>query len=296
MKGRMTWATLSVTAALAIGCTPGGGGGGPYQNRLPSEPPPKEYTGEPSELPAGPAAEGTELADVDFSTPEVPFRDAVSQSDIATGSFATGKWTSGSGAYVQEEPGSSTRLSIRAYTGNPGTRYRVQVTGWTYRIMASDPARDPGVVILMPFYKDSTHYVIASAGPRLQEAWVCNGQLPGGSWPTANRLWGETVDPPRGVGQAITWTADVDTAANTMTLYVNGQRKGTVTNPLISGAGTVALASNGAQVKFTGFKLYRLAGGTTTPTPAPTLAPTPRPTGPTPRPATPPPQVPDEEE
>lgn len=280
MKGRKTWALLSVAAAMAIGCTPGGGGGGPNNpgGGGPTDGPPREFTGEPSQMPAGPAPEGTEIANVDFTTADVPFRDPVSQSDIATGSFITGKWTAGSGAYVQEEPGSSTKLSIRSYTGNPGTRYRVEVTGWVYRVFTSDPAKDQGVVVLMPFYKDSTHYVIASAGPKLQEAWVCNGQLPGGSWPTSNKLWGEAIDPPRTVGQATTWTCDVDTVANTMTVYVNGTKRGTVTNPLISGAGTVALASNGSQVKYTNFKLYRLAGSTTAPTPAPSVAPTPRPT------------------
>lgn len=291
MKGRNTWAVLSLALGLAVGCTPGGGNpGNPGGGGGPTDGPPKEYTGEPSELPAGLAAEGTELANVTFDTADVPFRDAVSQSDVASGSFIPGKWTAGSGAYVQEEPGSSTKLSIRSYTGNPGTRYRVQVTGWVYRVFTSNPANDPGVVVLMPFYKDATHYVICSANPKLQEAWVCNGQLPGGSWPTANRLWGESIDPPRTVGNATTWTCDVDTVAHSMTVYVNGQKRGSVTNPLIDGAGTVALASNGSQVKYTNFKLYRLAGSTT-PTPAPSTAPTPRPT----RTLTPEPTLPPDE-
>lgn len=278
MKGRKTWALAAAVTALTFGCSEGGGGGpgGPNNNRLPSDGPPKEFLGEPTVLPAGPAVEGTELVNVNFSTPDVPFRDGVSQAEIASGSFIPGKWTSGSGAFVQEEPGSSTKLSIRSYTGNPGTRYRVEVTGWTYRVFTSDPARDQGVVVLMPFYKDATHYVICSATPRLQEAWVCNGQIPGGSWPTTNKLWGESIDPARTVGMATTWTCDVDTVANSMTVYVNGQKRASVTHPSITGTGTVALASNGSQVKYTGFKLYRLAGGTTTPSPAPSLAPTPR--------------------
>lgn len=277
MKGRKTWALLA--AALSVGCSTMGTGPEDPSKKvvLPSEGPPSEHLGEPSELPAGPAPEGTELENVTFATAEVPFRDAVTQAEMASGSFAPGKWTSGSGAYVQEEPGSSTRLSIRAYTGTPGARYRVEVTGWTYRVFTANPANDQGVVVLMPFFKDATHYVICSTTPRLQEAWVCDGQLPGGSWPTSNKLWGEIIDPPRTVGMATTWTCDVDTVAHTMTLYVNGQRKRTVSSPMIDGEGTVALASNGSQVKYTNFKLYRLAGSTTGPSPAPGQGATPRP-------------------
>lgn len=279
MKGRKTWALLSVATALAVGCSVGGSPDpGSNKNVLPSEGPPKDYNGEPTEMPAGPGEEGTLLENVNFATAEVPFRDPISQADAASGSFMPGKWTSGGGTYVQEEPGSSTKLSIRAYTGNPGTKYRVQVTGWVYHVLSSNPANDQGVVVLMPFYRDATHYVICSASPKLQEAWVCNGQLPGGSWPTSNRLWGEMVNPPRSVGTAITWTADVDTTAHSLTVYVNGQKRGSVTNAQIDGAGTVALASNGSQVKYANFKLYRLAGSTTAPTPEPSTAPTPRPT------------------
>ncbi|MNX71819.1 hypothetical protein D3C86_1031470 [compost metagenome] len=262
MKTRILWSSLLLVAIAA--CSKGGDGNGPISpNKTAPEGPPKEFLGEPQEFPAGPAADGATLVErVDFRTPDVPFRDAVSQAAMASGSFAPGKWMSGNGVYVQEEPGSNTRLSIRRYTGNMGTRYRAEVTGWVYRAFVADPAKDQGVVILMPFYKDETHYVICSASPNVAEAWVCNGQMPGGSWPTSNKLWGQMISPARTVGSAFTWTCDVDTTANSMTIYLNGDKKATVTSPMIDGAGTVALASNGAQVKYAGFKLYSLPGGT----------------------------------
>lgn len=273
MKARILWPSLIITAAIAVACSQGGeGGDGPMKpNRTAPEGPPKEFVGEPSEFPAGPSADGATLVErVDFQTPDVPFRDAVSQSAMASGSYTPGKWTSGNGVYMQEDPGPSTRLSIRLYTGNVGTRYRAEVTGWVYRAFVADAAKDQGVVVLMPFYKDETHYVICSASPNVAEAWVCNGQLPGGSWPTSNKLWGQMLSPARTVGSPFTWTCDVDTVANSMTLYLNGDKKATVTSPLIDGAGTVALASNGAQVKYARFRLYSLAGGTATePAPAP---------------------------
>lgn len=288
MKARVLWPSLIVTAAIAVGCSKGGdGGNGPISpNKTAPEGPPKEFLGEPKEYPAGPAADGATLVEkVDFDTADVPFRDAVSQAAMASGSFTAGKWSSGGGVYAQEEPGSNTQLSIRRYTGNVGTRYRVEVTGWVYRAFVADPAKDQGVVVLMPFYKDETHYVICSASPNVAEAWVCDGQLPGGSWPTTNKLWGQMVSPARTVGTPFTWTCDVDTTAGSMTLYLNGDKKATVTNPMLEGAGTVALASNGAQVKYTGFKLYSLAGGTTAgPSPAPGARPTPAAPGPTARP------------
>ncbi|HEY9898499.1 MAG TPA: hypothetical protein V6D00_04895 [Pantanalinema sp.] len=281
MKARVLWPSLVVTAAIAVACSKGGdGANGPISpNRTAPDGPPKEFVGEPQEFPAGPALDGATLVEkVDFQTPAVPFRDAVSQAALASGSFAPGKWSSGNGVYVQQEPGANTRLSIRSYTGNVGTRYRAEVTGWVYRAFVADPAKDQGVVILMPFYRDETHYVICSASPNVAEAWVCNGQLPGGSWPTSNKLWGQMIAPARTVGSAFTWTCDVDTVANSMTLYLNGDKKATVTSPLIDGAGTVALASNGAQVKYAGFKLYSLTGGTATgPSPDPSVRTVPSP-------------------
>lgn len=274
MKARILWPALIVTAAIAA-CSQGGDGAdGPMKpNRTAPEGPPKEFLGEPQDYPAGPAADGATLVErVDFQTPDVPFREAVSQSAMASGSYSPGKWTSGNGVYMQEEPSSNTRLSIRRYTGNVGTRYRAEVTGWVYRTFVADAAKDQGVVVLMPFYKDESHYVICSASPNVAEAWVCNGQLPGGSWPTSNKLWGQMIAPARTVGSPFTWTCDVDTVANSMTIYLNGDKKATVTSPLIAGAGTVALASNGAQVKYARFRLYSLAGATAT-EPAPATPP-----------------------
>lgn len=298
------WTTLSMLGLMAAGCTPASGpGGGGGNAPTPPDAPPKEYAVEPQELPTGPAADGwTKVADLSFATADQPFANAVSESAMASGSFALGKWTSGNGVFAQDEPGSSTKLSIRRYTGSAfgpnGTmpaRYRVEVTGWTYRIVSSNPSRDSGVVILMPYFLNETHYVICSAGPSLAEAWVCNGQLPGSSWPISNKLWGELFSPARTVGTAMTWTGDVDVSNRSLTLYLNGDRKGTFTHSLMASTGhSVALASNGAQVKFSRFRLFLPSGEptaslpTTPPvaTPEPVAEPvaTPRPVQPTPRP------------
>lgn len=291
------WKTLSLIGLVTTGCSPtagpGGGGGGTTPN--PSDPPPKEYQVEPQELPTGAAPDGwTKVEELNFSTPELPFSNAVTEAAMASGSFALGKWTSGSGVFAQEEPGSNTKLSIRRYLGSAfgpngmmPARYRVEVTGWTYRVFNSNPERDAGVVILMPYYLDETHYVICSAGPSLAEAWVCNGQLPGTSWPISNKLWGELFSPARTVGTATTWTGDVDVLNHSLTLYLNGNRKGTFTTPQIASTGhAVALASNGAQVKFSRFRLFQ-ASATASATITPPLLnppPTQRPAVPNPRP------------
>lgn len=298
------WTTLSMLGLMVAGCTPSGGGGGGGNAPTPPDVPAKEYAVEPQELPTGPATDGwTKVEDLSFATADAPFANAISEGAMASGSFALGKWTSGNGVYAQEEPGSSTKLSIRRYTGaafGPNgimpVRYRVEVTGWTYRILSSNPARDAGVVILMPYYLDATHYVICSAGPSLAEAWVCKGQLPGTSWPVGNKLWGELFSPARTVGTATTWTGDVDVANASLALYLNGNHKGTFTHPLMASTShSVALASNGAQVKFSRFRLFLPSGQSTAsvPVPAPVVRPTPEPVAeplPTPRPVTPAPR------
>lgn len=283
MMGRKSWSTFAIAALLAAGCSPlggdGGGGGGPAVT--PSMAPPKEYLGEAkTPYPDGPSADGATLVDnVDFTKQDVPFASAVTAADIASGSFAAGSWSvdATKGTYSQTNPGPSTQLAIQKYTGTLGASYRVQVTGWTYRVFTGDPAQDQGVVVLMPYYRDNTHYVICSAGPQTAESWICDGQLPGSSWPTTNKLWGAQYGQARPVGTAFTWTADVDTNAHTMTLYLNGDKKATVTNAFIDGAGTVAVASNGDQVRYANFKVYSLSGSasSTTPSPAPTITPTP---------------------
>lgn len=296
------WTALSMLGLVAAGCTPTSGpGGGGGNAPTPPDAPPKEYAVEPQELPTGPAADGwTKVEDLSFATADQPLANAVSETAMASGSFALGKWTSGNGVFAQEEPGSSTKLSIRRYTGSAfgpnGTmpaRYRVEVTGWTYRIISSNPSRDAGVVILMPYYLNETHYVICSAGPSLAEAWVCNGQLPGTSWPIGNKLWGELFSPARTVGTAMTWTGDVDVPNRSLTLYLNGDRKGTFTHSLMASTShSVALASNGAQVKFSRFRLFSPSGVPTGSVPLPVATPepvtepvaTPRPALPTPRP------------
>jgi|GEM_PF-2019370 hypothetical protein len=269
------WWMLAIAGGLAACGPAGGGGGGGDPIVSPSVAPPKEYLGEPQDLPSGPSTQGTTLLeDVDFKAGNAPFTDAISQAAMASGSFAAGKWSNKDGVYMQEAPGVSTKLSIRRYNGQAlgadgvlGGKYRVEVTGWIYRIFASDPALDQGVVSLLPFYVDETHYVICSAGPSVAEAWVANGQMPGDTWPMSNKLWGAMISPPRPVGTAVNWACDVDTAAHSLTIYYNGDRKATVTHPMITGNGYACLASNGDQLKYSHFRLYSLTGATASVTP-----------------------------
>lgn len=262
-------ALVSALTACNNNSSPGGGGGAP------SAGPPKEYTGEPSQMPPGAPVDGAVLVeDVAFNTPNPPFVDAVSAEAMASGSFQPGRWTSGNGFYAQEDPGASTKLSIRRYTGSVGSRYRVEVTGWIFREFTSDPARDPSVFSLLPFYKDETHYVICSTGANVAETWICSGQMPGTTWPTSNKLWGAMLSPARTVGVPTTWTCDVDTNANSLTIYLDGDRKATVITPFLAGTGGIALASNGSQIKFAHFKVFSLTGSTpATTSPVPTVPP-----------------------
>lgn len=274
------------------------------KSRTGPTPPPEDIPSNPTSFPAYPALpEGARLISaVDFNG-EAPFADAVPAEAKEKGHFFQGNWQVVDGAYQQGERGNGQALSIRRWSGTLPSRYRIDVTSWPYRFTGKTPERineSVGVMALLPYFQDETHYLILSASAKDLQLWTADGFVPGVVWPESNKLLASSIAPTLGLDQAITMSASVDLDGKTIQVFLNGQDKGKA--PLeakfINAPKSFAIASNGSLVRFSRIRVYALpGGGNPILTPPPVVA-TPVPVA-TPEPlmtpvpaVTPPPRVP----
>ena len=230
----------------------GGGGGGATQTPAPV----RDWVGEPETLPVGPSTQG--LLPHAWSADRWETVMAPPGTDAA--SFETGKWLTSTDSQEQTALFPSTRLSIRRLVNRLPSAYRFETTAWVARARGQDPVRDTGVLAMIPYLRDAQHHVIVSLAPGLLEAWICDGQAPGQSWPVSKRLWSEPVHPPRTAGQASVLTCDVDTRTGTLVIHLDGQQRARVVHAFLAvdPSLSVGLAVNGSHVKFTRLGLWSL--------------------------------------
>jgi len=223
----------------------------------PATPPPlQEWTAEPQELPPGLSSQG-------LAGQRIPPESWVAATVPAGGDpsgLEPGEWTANENGLVQEAFFPATRLSIRRSTQALPAAYRVEVTAWVARARGLDAVRDTGVVALIPYLRDVRHLVIVSLAPGLLEAWICDGQAPGQTWPASQRLWSEPVHPPRLAGQASTLTCEVDTRAGTLAIHLDGQLRARVSHAFLAPAPGLSfgLACNGSMTRFSRPGLWSL--------------------------------------
>lgn len=263
---RLRRSLVAVLGAVAAGC--GNGVAATPPAPLAPAPAPVDLTAEPTAIPPGaPPPADMQLAAEDPTLSS--FDDPTAASTDPN--YLSGDWQAQDGTLVQDAQGPSTKLMVRRYVGVQGAglsdRYRVEVTAWEYHYHGDDPGRDPGVLALIPYWKDANHYAILSASSDSNQLWVNDGHEPGEPWPEVGRLWMAPISPPLELGDAITWDVDVDIPSQRMTVYVDGQRRADVTTPFLTkDPHQVAIAANGDQVRFKGFKLWI---GASSPAPSP---------------------------
>lgn len=272
----MKKALALLVSLFLIGCGTAPGADPPMKSRTSPTPPPEDIPSNPASFPSYPALpEGARLiSSIDFDS-EAPFADAVPADVKEKSHFFPGNWQVVDGTYQQGERGNGQALSIRRWNGTLPSRYRIDVTSWPYRFTGKTPERineSVGVMALLPYFQDETHYLILSASAKDLQLWTADGFVPGVVWPESNKLLASAISPTLGLDQAITMSAAVDLDGKTIQVFLNGQDKGKA--PLeakfINNPKSFAIASNGSLVRFSRIRIYSLPGGVTVaPTPVP---------------------------
>jgi len=203
---------------------------------------------------------------------QFPFDDPTSPEERLSGRFFLGRWTSGAEGVQQEDTPPSAAMTFRRYTGaafgSPGgtapAHYRVDVELQAYDKAKLGPADIPGspvgALAVIPYFRDTTHYVLLAATPTEAQVWVVDGLRPGDEWDASkHRRWLYTLPTPIGVGDTIKWGAEVDTTQQSIKIYLNGELKEHFNDPFLTDAPhSVALMSNGNQVRYTSLELKTL--------------------------------------
>lgn len=147
--------------------------------------------------------------------------------------------------------------------GQAGQRYRVDVDASAYQQADHQQVHGfpTGVLNLMPYYQDPTHYVMLVAKKQTIEAWVADGQRPASmAWPDTNKLWGMWLKEPIAIGQVFKLGAEVDTESKLLRIYVNDELKAERQIPMISTDAPhwVALGANGNYAQYDNLTLQWL--------------------------------------
>lgn len=199
-----------------------------------------------------------------FDTPAMPFDNPAKGE--ASG-FAPGSWAVVDGRLTQTVGAADNLANHLRYTGpafdtddgHAGLQYAVSVDVAVAR-EADSPAvhgYPTGILAMMPYYRDPTHYVLLVATRQNLSCWVVDGQRPAGTeWPESARVWDEWLGEPLSASSSIRWGAEVDVDAHALTISVNDQKKAARTVPMIDRKPHwIALAANGNYAQFDNLRL-----------------------------------------
>jgi len=258
--GRASWAVgCGSVLALGAACSalpggPGGGGGAPAPVQSPA----------PGQRPQAREPVPPRLAVLDFASGSVaPFTDPTTEDERRTGRFAMGRWLVKDGFYQQTLEAAMPSLSLRRYMGTgwglvdgkAPARYRMEVTLQALRPVSRKPGElagaPVGVLGIIPYYLDSTHYVMLEAVQDRLEMWFVDGLTPGDTWSADTHLRFQGASTPSlAVGKPITLAAEVDTRNGSIQIESQGEIREVVTDPgfLKDVPHGVALVSNGNYV------------------------------------------------
>lgn len=210
------------------------------------------------------APSGGKTTLLDFKTPSMPFDNPAKGE--ASG-FAAGNWVVQDGK-LQQTQGSVDNLAdhlrytgdaFGTHDGSAGIAYSVSVDCSVAKECDSPAVAGypTGIMAMIPYYKDPTHYVLLTASGQSLSCWVVNGYRPAGAqWPDSAKVWDTWLPEALDVHSKIRWGADVNTEAHSLTIYVNDQKKVTRNIPMINrDKHWVALAANGNYAQFSNLKL-----------------------------------------
>ncbi len=238
-------AACSLGSGLPWGSNPPPGGSAPAkpQNLPPKDPIPPR------------------LVTHDFaSTSVAPFVDPTTEDERRTGRFAMGRWLVKDGFYQQTLEAAMPSLSLRRYIGSglgqadgkAHSRYRMEVTLQALRPVSRRPGElagaPVGVLGIIPYFLDSTHYVMLEAVQDRLELWFVDGLTPGDAWQADTHMRFQGVSTPSlAVGRPITLAAEIDTRTGTVQIEARGELREVVTDPTFvrDVPHGVALVSNG---------------------------------------------------
>ncbi len=203
---------------------------------------------------------------------QFPFEDPTTPEERLTGRYFMGRWIATADGVQQEEAPPSPSISLRRYTGaafgEPGgkapPRYRVEAELQAYQPAGLGPEDVPGspvgALALVPYYKDTTHYVLMVATPTQAQVWMVDGMRPGDEWDASKyRRYLMQLPTPIAVGDTVKWGARVDTARQHLEIYLNGELKESFADPFIQeGDHGIALFSNGNYVRYGALTLKAL--------------------------------------
>lgn len=251
---------LAAMVIGAIGCT-----------TPPGEPSKKLRN--PSPVPSTPFVPTNTTLDFSGDGP-APFEDPTTTDERFSSRYAAGRWQVANGTYRQTQEVQTATLMIQRYNGNgfgkedgqAPSRYSVELTALAYRpvtatesVIAGAPA---GVVGYMPYYLDTTHYIIVERVKNFYEVWFVDGLTPGDEWAAETyRKFDLRATGSLAVNEPVTFKSEIDTKRGTMRLWINGEYQAqlTDTNFIRDVQHGFALTSNGNYVAFKDIKLSAIA-------------------------------------
>jgi hypothetical protein len=253
---------IGALCVALIGCAtlpsrpPGGGGRSPQNPRAPR----------------APFVPVTTTLSFDGNTVP-PFEDPSSEDERRSGRWSLGRWIAVDGQYEQMKEAPTATLMIRRYNGEAlgkpngyaPSRYRFESTIQAFKaadVPETNLAGSPvGLLAIIPYYLDSTHYVLMEGIKNRYEVWFVDGMTPGDEWNAdTSRKFNMDATPDIAVNQPIQLGAEVDTKQGAMKVYINGELKEVLQAPFIKDVQhSVALVSNGNYVAFKDVKLTPLS-------------------------------------
>lgn len=223
--------------------------------------------------PAPSAAYVPTNATLDFSGSEpAPFEDPTSTDERFSSRYSAGRWLAADGQFRQTQEVQTATLMIQRYKGDgfgfddgqAPSRYSVEATALAYKsvtasesVIAGAPA---GVVGYMPYYLDTTHYIIVERVKDQYEVWFVDGLTPGDEWAAETyRKFDMKATGSLAINEPVTFKSEIDTKKGTMRLWINGEYQAQISDPdfIKDVQHGFALTSNG---NYVAFKDVTLAG------------------------------------
>lgn len=199
-----------------------------------------------------------------------PFEDPTTTDERSTGRYSMGRWMANNGAYEQTQELDAATLMFQRYNGDgfghpngmAPSRYSFEATAFAYKpvtasesVMAGAPV---GILAVVPYYLDSTHYILVEAAKDRYQAWFVDGLTPGDEWSADTYMrYDEQATGSLDVNQPVKFKIDMDTKAGTMRLSINDELKDVITDKkfIKDVQHSVALLSNGNYAAFKDVKL-----------------------------------------
>ncbi len=203
---------------------------------------------------------------------QFPFEDPTSPEERLTGRYYMGRWVATAEGIQQEETPPSPSVTFRRYSGPAfgaaggmaPPHYKVEAELQAYEKAGLGPEDIPGAPVgalaVLPYFRDTSHYVLMVATPTQAQVWMVDGLRPGDEWDASkHRRWLYQLPTPLAVGDTVKWGAEIDTKRQQIKVFLNGELRQSFFDPFIAdGEHSVALFSNGNFVRYSALDLKPL--------------------------------------